>query len=366
MFDHFSEPIYETVMRRDGGEKRTQDGYVCPSQCPGGFEETQHMEHELEVPSQHYGSLEELGPCSTTGDYPSSCYHCIRRLRGYDSVNAATDLLLHGQTPETANMYTSLAGAAATAYGQQPFQASEYPSQLPQDRETMIPGDWFDGLYVYDRVSPQGIAIQSAQSANYLPAESEQLEHTLRAHLEQYSAQQYPQNPPQQANPDFAGQPAQLLAQQPEQYGGTQIQPTSFLTADWQPQPTQPADDTSTQLSGRSGSRSQSRTTRSGSRSIRGRSPGNGSYECTDCSRRFQRRTDLEHHRRSHTANEERPFRCTHESCGWAFLYPKDLERHVQKHRAKPRQVPCMNENCSKMFTLPYNMRRHYSKSHES
>lgn len=65
----------------------------------------------------------------------------------------------------------------------------------------------------------------------------------------------------------------------------------------------------------------------------RQRQPRNeSSFRCDflDCAKVFHRQCDLNHHRRTHRAKDELPYRCP--DCEQAFNFPKDLKRHQWTH----------------------------------
>lgn len=58
-----------------------------------------------------------------------------------------------------------------------------------------------------------------------------------------------------------------------------------------------------------------------------------GAYICDfkDCTKRFDRQCDLNHHQRSHIPKDTQPYPCT--QCTKRFGYAKDLRRHEKTHR---------------------------------
>ena len=77
-----------------------------------------------------------------------------------------------------------------------------------------------------------------------------------------------------------------------------------------------------------------SSTFSTGSRKRQRQSRCEGQFVCTHgtCFEVFDRQCDLTHHERSHLPYEKRPYLC--DQCEKRFLYPKDLRRHEQTHRA--------------------------------
>lgn len=70
-------------------------------------------------------------------------------------------------------------------------------------------------------------------------------------------------------------------------------------------------------------------------------------------------------HQKTHMARSERPHKC--ESCTETFLYPKDLERHQQKHIHEPsakNQFQCRHPGCGNLFSRRDNLLRHQRRQH--
>ncbi|XP_057194578.1 zinc finger protein ZXDC [Triplophysa rosa] len=87
-------------------------------------------------------------------------------------------------------------------------------------------------------------------------------------------------------------------------------------------------------------------------------------YQCPqpDCSSTFDTRQSLKVHLVLHT-DDQRPFKCTLESCGWSFTTSYKLKRHLQSHD-KVRPFKCEWVNCGRSFTTVYNLKAHV-KAHE-
>lgn len=80
------------------------------------------------------------------------------------------------------------------------------------------------------------------------------------------------------------------------------------------------------------------------------------------CSKRFVRRSDLDHHERYHSARKH-----TCSLCDKAFVFPKDLKRHMKTHSTKARHVFCTDIGCMYHtigFSRADHLKRHMQKVH--
>ncbi|KAK4890914.1 hypothetical protein LTR27_010487 [Elasticomyces elasticus] len=115
-----------------------------------------------------------------------------------------------------------------------------------------------------------------------------------------------------------------------------------------------------------SGSRSQSRCgsragSRRGSTASSNRSSMNGDFEChhRDCGKRYTTMAKLNHHKRYHTPDHERPNVC--DQCGARFLFKRELDRHKQSITHAGRHFFCTR--CAAGFARADHLNRHIIKS---
>ncbi|XP_040264256.1 zinc finger protein ZXDC isoform X1 [Bufo bufo] len=87
-------------------------------------------------------------------------------------------------------------------------------------------------------------------------------------------------------------------------------------------------------------------------------------FRCPEpgCAKAFDRKQQLKVHLLSHT-EEQRPYKCQVENCGWSFTTLYKLKRHLQSHD-KQRPFSCDAPGCGKSFTTVYNLKAHL-KAHE-
>ncbi|XP_063797260.1 zinc finger protein ZXDC isoform X2 [Pseudophryne corroboree] len=87
-------------------------------------------------------------------------------------------------------------------------------------------------------------------------------------------------------------------------------------------------------------------------------------FRCPEpgCAKAFDRKQQLKVHLLSHT-EDQRPFKCHLDDCGWSFTTLYKLKRHLQSHD-KQRPFPCETPGCGKSFTTVYNLKAHL-KAHE-
>ncbi|XP_075687925.1 zinc finger protein ZXDC [Rhinoderma darwinii] len=87
-------------------------------------------------------------------------------------------------------------------------------------------------------------------------------------------------------------------------------------------------------------------------------------FRCPEpgCAKAFDRKQQLKVHLLSHT-EEQRPYKCHVENCGWSFTTLYKLKRHLQSHD-KQRPFSCDAPGCGKSFTTVYNLKAHL-KAHE-
>ncbi|XP_075039760.1 zinc finger X-linked protein ZXDA-like isoform X2 [Mixophyes fleayi] len=87
-------------------------------------------------------------------------------------------------------------------------------------------------------------------------------------------------------------------------------------------------------------------------------------FRCPEpgCAKAFDRKQQLKVHLLSHT-EDQRPFKCHLDDCGWSFTTLYKLKRHLQSHD-KRRPFPCDAPGCGKSFTTVYNLKAHL-KAHE-
>ncbi|KAK4959789.1 hypothetical protein LTR10_002677 [Elasticomyces elasticus] len=104
----------------------------------------------------------------------------------------------------------------------------------------------------------------------------------------------------------------------------------------------------------RSGSRAGSRR---GSTASSNRSSMNGDFEChhRDCGKRYTTMAKLNHHKRYHTPDHERP------NCGARFLFKRELDRHKQSITHAGRHFFCTR--CTAGFARADHLSRHIIKS---
>ncbi|KAK5714800.1 hypothetical protein LTR17_017047 [Elasticomyces elasticus] len=108
----------------------------------------------------------------------------------------------------------------------------------------------------------------------------------------------------------------------------------------------------------RSGSRAGSRR---GSTASSNRSSVNGDFEChhRDCGKRYTTMAKLNHHKRYHTPDHERPNVC--DQCGARFLFKRELDRHKQSITHAGRHFFCTR--CAAGFARADHLNRHIIKS---
>ncbi|KAK5693887.1 hypothetical protein LTR17_024936 [Elasticomyces elasticus] len=108
----------------------------------------------------------------------------------------------------------------------------------------------------------------------------------------------------------------------------------------------------------RSGSRAGSRR---GSTASSNRSSMNGDFEChhRDCGKRYTTMAKLNHHKRYHTPDHERPNVC--DQCGARFLFKRELDRHKQSITHAGRHFFCTR--CTAGFARADHLSRHIIKS---
>ncbi|XP_028853359.1 zinc finger protein ZXDC isoform X2 [Denticeps clupeoides] len=80
------------------------------------------------------------------------------------------------------------------------------------------------------------------------------------------------------------------------------------------------------------------------------------------CSENLDSRQKLKMHLLFHT-EDQRPFKCMVDGCGWSFTTSYKLKRHLQSHD-KLRPFRCEWENCGRHFTTVYNLKAH-AKAHD-
>ncbi|KAI0296094.1 hypothetical protein B0F90DRAFT_1747231 [Multifurca ochricompacta] len=105
-------------------------------------------------------------------------------------------------------------------------------------------------------------------------------------------------------------------------------------------------------------------------------------FVCTTCNKSYLRETHLQAHVRSHLSKSDRPFhlkahkeaihygekpfKCSHEGCGAAFLKHHKLRVHMASEHALPGTKPhqCDHGDCTKSFSTKQKLRAHL-KVHE-
>ncbi|KAF2850558.1 hypothetical protein T440DRAFT_396954, partial [Plenodomus tracheiphilus IPT5] len=97
--------------------------------------------------------------------------------------------------------------------------------------------------------------------------------------------------------------------------------------------------------------------------------PRRGGFPCdaNDCDKIFDRACDFNRHQKTHLGRSERPHKCS--TCRETFLYPKDLERHQQKHIDEPsakNHFPCHHPGCRNTFSRRDNLLRHRRRQHSA
>ncbi|KAG9473117.1 hypothetical protein GDO78_014328 [Eleutherodactylus coqui] len=87
-------------------------------------------------------------------------------------------------------------------------------------------------------------------------------------------------------------------------------------------------------------------------------------FRCPEpgCAKAFDRKQQLKVHLLSHT-EEQRPYKCQVENCGWSFTTLYKLKRHLQSHE-KQRPFSCDTPGCGKSFTTIFNLKAHL-KAHK-
>ena len=81
--------------------------------------------------------------------------------------------------------------------------------------------------------------------------------------------------------------------------------------------------------------------------------PQPSGYECSECNKRYQYKSQLVKHMRCH--NGERPFTC--EICDKRFSETSNLNNHLRSVHSGDRNFPC--HICHKTFTLLGNLKKH-------
>uniref|UniRef100_A0A336M7M3 CSON005866 protein n=1 Tax=Culicoides sonorensis TaxID=179676 RepID=A0A336M7M3_CULSO len=82
-------------------------------------------------------------------------------------------------------------------------------------------------------------------------------------------------------------------------------------------------------------------------------------FECADCGRKFQVKSQLTEHERTHTG--ERPYICSF--CGKGFQKPGTLKKHVFSHTGE-RPYKC--KECPKAYTELFILKRHIRNQHDT
>lgn len=90
-----------------------------------------------------------------------------------------------------------------------------------------------------------------------------------------------------------------------------------------------------------------------------------GKHRCGSCVAAFDTIADLNHHLRSHTPYEQRPYRC--DTCANRFMYGKDLRRHRLVHNPNALRYLCHFTNCKHAtigFKRDDHLERHLRTQH--
>lgn len=81
------------------------------------------------------------------------------------------------------------------------------------------------------------------------------------------------------------------------------------------------------------------------------------------CGNTYPDKASLKAHMRRHSMSN-RPFKCSHEGCGSAFLTAYHLHRHTLTHTGE-RPFRCPYKGCGMRFALKYRLKEHERARHK-
>lgn len=86
-------------------------------------------------------------------------------------------------------------------------------------------------------------------------------------------------------------------------------------------------------------------------------------YVCCCCSKTHPSENELNKHMRREHDGKEHPYKCQYEDCALSFVYPKDLQRHIDSVHLGHRFLCRINE-CQSILSREDNRRRHERQKH--
>lgn len=86
-------------------------------------------------------------------------------------------------------------------------------------------------------------------------------------------------------------------------------------------------------------------------------------YDCGCCGKTYPSENELNKHIQREHRGKEHPYKCQYEDCEWNFIYPKDLQRHIDSIHLENRFL-CRKNKCPSVFKREDNRRRHERQKH--